>query len=309
MADKTGISWTDATWNPVTGCAKVSQGCRHCYAERDWHRMQHLPTYSGRTFTDVACHPERLDQPLRWRRPRMVFVNSMSDLFHQDVPDGFIDQVFAIMALANQHVFQTLTKRPDRMLAYLSTRHRQAHIERARVARIRLRPGGVCIDSEHYGGGNVWSRWPLPHVWIGVSVEDQATADERIPLLIQMPAAIRWVSAEPLLGPVDLAPWLRDGTPTPDQVDGPLGAHYLRHGAPLLDWVVVGGESGRKARIFDVAWARDLLHQCRASGVQFFMKQLGARPCGWSISSRSGADPSEWPEDLRVRQYPGGRHA
>ncbi|MCL4722888.1 MAG: DUF5131 family protein, partial [Rhodocyclaceae bacterium] len=112
MGDKTGISWTDASWNPVSGCAKVSAGCKHCYAEREWGRLQHLENYAGRAFTDVGCHPDRLDQPLRWRRPRKVFVNSMSDLFHEAVPDEFIDRVFAVMALAKQHTFQVLTKRP-----------------------------------------------------------------------------------------------------------------------------------------------------------------------------------------------------
>ncbi len=126
MSDNSGIAWTNATWNPITGCTKVSQGCKHCYAEREWARLSanhKATTYYGRAFTDVACHEDRLDQPLRWKKPRLIFVNSMSDLFHEDVPDVFIDKVFAVMALAEQHVFQVLTKRPKRMLAYLTSKN------------------------------------------------------------------------------------------------------------------------------------------------------------------------------------------
>jgi len=249
MADKTGIEWTEATWNPVTGCAKVSQGCKHCYAERDWGRLLHLPAYAGRAFTDVATHADRLDQPLRWRRPRRIFVNSMSDLFHADVPEEFIDRVFAVMALANQHTFQVLTKRPDRMLAYLSS-----------GARAEM----VGIEAEAIGGldrhtETLSQRWPfpLPNVWLGVSVENQAAADERIPLLLDTPAAVRWISAEPLLGLVYLA------------------EHGLHGGPGQLDWVVAGGESGPKARPMSIRWARDLRNQCAAAGVPFLFKQWG----------------------------------
>lgn len=266
MADKTGIEWTESTWNPVTGCSKVSQGCKHCYAERDWARLAHLPAYKGRAFTDVACHPERLDQPLRWMRPRLIFVNSMSDLFHPDVPDSFIDQVFAVMALAKQHTFQVLTKRPERMRDY-------------------LRCGGSCITVgirqaiERMGYQDIGAvDKALPNVWLGVSVEDQASADERIPLLLDTPAAVRWVSMEPLLGPVDLTSvrptifaatantltgwWTWDGGPT-------------RREAHTIDWVVVGGESGPKARPMHPSWARSLRDQCAAADVPFLFKQWG----------------------------------
>lgn len=243
MADKTGIEWTDATWNPVTGCAKVSQGCKHCYAEREWPRMTKLvPAYAGRDFTDVRCHPERLDQPLRWQKPRMIFVNSMSDLFHPDVPDDFIERVFETMATAHHHTFQVLTKRADRMYEF-------------------------CRDLPFI----------LPNVWLGVSVEDQAAADERIPHLLRTPAAVRWISAEPLLGPVDLERWINPVS----QVFGTL------HQAPLaLSWVVAGGESGPKARPMHPQWARDLRDQCAAAGVPFLFKQWGE----WI-----GADQEECP--------------
>lgn len=181
MGDKSGIEWCDATWNPTTGCTKVSQGCKHCYAERDWPRLAHLPEYRGRAFTNVAYHPVRLYPPLRWKKLRRIFVNSMSDLFHPDVPDAFIDQVFAVMALAQQHTFQVLTKRPERMLSYLTEhaaggRHVWPACQEIKMPRGRHKsaPG-----------------WPLPNVHLGVSVEDQETADERIPLLLQTPAVVR----------------------------------------------------------------------------------------------------------------------
>lgn len=196
MSDKTGIEWTDATWNPVTGCAKVSQGCKHCYAEREWPRMTKLvPAYAGREFTDVRTHADRLDQPLSWKRPLKVFVNSMSDLFHQDVPFEFIDRVFAVMALSKQHVFQVLTKRPDRMREYMHRLGRSAKI---------LDDAARTLGYTFEFAGKYMVTWPLPNIWLGVSVEDQAAADERIPLLLDTPAAVRWISAEPLIGSVDL---------------------------------------------------------------------------------------------------------
>jgi len=194
MSDKTGIEWTDATWNPATGCSKVSQGCKHCYAEREWPRMTKLvPAYAGRAFTDVATHADRLDQPLRWKKPRMIFVNSMSDLFHQDVPDSFIDQVFAVMALAPQHTFQVLTKRAKRMREYMSEGARASAVfDIMRNSEIGYLAGGDKLPPQ---------SWPLPNVWLGVSVEDQAAADERIPLLLDTPAAVRWIkSATPDAG-------------------------------------------------------------------------------------------------------------
>ncbi len=196
MSDKTGIAWTDATWNPVTGCSKVSQGCKNCYAEREWGRLSANPkamAYYGRAFTDIACHEDRLDQPLRWKKPRMIFVNSMSDLFHEDVPDDFIDRVFAVMALAENHTFQVLTKRPERMLRWFDPGFdNREHAVGQAMREIAAARGGDDAGLP---------EWPLPNVWLGVSVEDHATADERIPLLLQAPAAVRWVSAEPLIGP------------------------------------------------------------------------------------------------------------
>ncbi len=288
---KTNIEWTrndDGTsgcvWNPTTGCTKVSQGCKHCYAERDWKRLSKIPTtvYAGRDFTNVLCHPERLDQPIRWKRPRRIFVNSMSDLFHEDIPDAFLDQVFAVMALCGQHVFQVLTKRPGRMCDYVN---RLSRSEKRLEAAARILGYSFVFD------GIFLVSWPLKNVWLGVSCEDQETADSRIPLLLKTDAAIRWISAEPLLGPILI-------------------------GGTALDWVVCGGESGPSARRFDIGWALQLLDQCQRNAIPFFMKQLGAqathcdRPWDpvyttWQHQQdRKGANMQLWPEDLRVREYP-----
>lgn len=347
MSTQTSIEWTDTTWNPVTGCDKVSPGCAHCYAEavaaRFWHKTEHpilVATAEGETarprqFGDVQCHPDRLDQPLRWRKPRRVFVNSMSDLFHEDVPDAFIDQVFAVMALAPPHTFQVLTKRPARMLAYLSAEGVASRIaDQAQVLYVTRSSG--CLDNckiyplgPNAEFGHRWflDPWPLPNVWLGVSCENQHFYDERVPLLLQTPAAVRWVSLEPLLEWVDLN--LRG--------IGIAADHGALDGG--IDWVVVGGESGSKARPFRVGWARDVVSECRAAGVPVFVKQLGAQPIvpawrgshwAWGglirkdrearfvdadpdyrdwrvlLDSRKGNDPREWPEDLRVREWPVG---
>lgn len=257
MADKTGIAWTNATWNPVTGCSKVSQGCKHCYAEREWARLSANPkaiNYYGRAFTDVACHEDRLDQPLRWKKPRMIFVNSMSDLFHESVPDTFIDKVFAVMALAEQHTFQILTKRPERMFEYLTTPGRMDIIGNEAMPAVRSDCFGVL-------------EWPLPNVWLGVSAEDQESADERLFHLMNTPAAIRWLSAEPLLGPIDLED-------VPVGMNGPLRS-YGETNAPKLDWVVVGGESGPDARPMHPDWVEAIQEQCTQAHVPFFFKQWG----------------------------------
>ncbi|QOD81859.1 DUF5131 family protein [Chromobacterium haemolyticum] len=285
MSDKTGVEWTDATWNPVTGCAKVSQGCKNCYALRDWARLSAMPNtiYHGRQFTDVMCHPERLGQPFRWARPRRIFVNSMSDLFHPDVPFEFIAAVFWVMGVTCRHTYQVLTKRPARMVEFFQW----------------VTEGAIAFDddriSDHMPNNIEWKpssngrggydtcgpRYPYPNIWLGVSIEDQATADERIPLLLQTPAAVRWISAEPLLGPVDLETIRSNG----DLGEGQPWLHPLLgvvsdgHGDVCnvggIDWVVVGGESGHKARPMHPAWALALRDQCVAAGVPFLFKQWG----------------------------------
>ncbi len=276
MSDKSKIEWTEATWNPVTGCTKVSQGCKNCYAERDWARLSQNPktVYHGREFTDVQCHPERLNQPLRWRKPRRVFVNSMSDLFHENVPFDFIDMVFATMSVTKAHTYQILTKRPERMATYLSADATQARIDAA-LDFLARKHGWCACELE---------TWPLENVWLGVSVEDQATADERIPLLVQTPAAVKWISAEPLLGELDLSHWLMQIDPYRCGLeDDPLARVLMNQairdgcgdGIRCLDWVVAGGESGYKARPTHPDWALSLLRQCVEAGVPFLWKQWG----------------------------------
>lgn len=310
MGDITKIEWTDATWNPVTGCTKVSQGCKHCYAERDWARMVHLPAYQGRKFTDVACHPERLDKPLRWMKPRRIFVNSMSDLFHESVPDEFIDRVFAVMALAKQHKFQVLTKRPERMLAYLGSSDKRDEWASCGDAIARTMDLRRYVRLSHDGEpGNivsVFSRWPLPNVWIGASVEDQAAADERIQMLLQTPAAVRWISAEPLLGPIDLSRWVFDREKAiSDCMNGPSACNWDQADSVVpypLDWVVAGGESGPKARPTHPDWFRSLRDRCKSAGVPFLFKQWGEWisadqdecPVGGPSSRWMWADGAPW---------------
>lgn len=295
---KSKIEWTDETWNPVTGCTKVSQGCKHCYAERVWPRLKGNANHVcfGRDFTDVQCHPERLQQPLHWKRPRMVFVNSMSDLFHEDVPFYFIDQVFAVMALSPDHTFQILTKRPERMKEYFTSpsrvrsfckavgmvssvfigNSRKSWTKKYDTMRSRgankitawLTEGGCAHRHFKKTQPNAeypdWINWPLPNVWLGVSVEDQQTADERIPLLLQTPAAVRWISAEPLLGLVDLIGKDEQGS-----------CLHVYEGRPKIDWVVAGGESGPKARPMHKRWVEYIQEQCQFAEVPFFFKQWG----------------------------------
>ena len=301
MGQNTGIEWTDATWNPVRGCTRVSEGCRNCYAERvaarfsDAGQPYHGFAERGRPGSKwtgaVAAIPAQIALPFRWQKPRRIFVNSMSDLFHEALPDHIIDEIFAVMALNPQHIFQVLTKRADRMRDYMSRREtagqfgpdRHGSILRACspfLTTYRLAdpkrpelwtPQGRCKALEF--------AWPLPNVWLGVSVEHQEAADERIPHLLQTPAAKRFLSCEPLLGPVDL---MNDGNgplcgqePTFAEIKGPNAIHFLRHGGPRVDWVIAGGESGPAARPSHPDWFRALRDQCVAASVPFFFKQWG----------------------------------
>jgi len=277
MADKTGIEWTDATWNPVTGCTKVSEGCDHCYAETIAHRFAGTKAYPN--GFDVTLRPERLDQPLRWQRPRRIFVNSMSDLFHKDVPDEYVARVFAVMALAPQHTFQVLTKRPGRMRSFVQDvckcgRHGpMAHLRSSMMWAVSKanpdRMPGVPDDAEQLVQR---VEWPLPNVWLGTSVENQKWADVRIPLLMETPATVRFLSCEPLLGPITLTR-LHAYCPTHDFTGG-----FCSGPCPdvrLPDWVIVGGESGPGSRPMHPEWARSLQDQCQSVGIAFLFKQWG----------------------------------
>lgn len=286
MADKSRIEWTDATWNPITGCTLVDEGCRHCYAAHlitSWPAIGNHPSRKGLArknaageskFTgEVRFNQQWLDQPLRWTKPRRIFVCAHGDLFHESVPDEWIDKVFAVMALAPQHTFQVLTKRPDRAAKYLtSDRHLYIGEE---MMNNRPRTYDISKVAEAFGNEeepNVMPKdWPLQNVWLGTSISDQSSADLRIPQLLACPAAIRFVSAEPLLGPVDARPYM------PNELWNNLPSWKQ----PEIDWVIVGGESGPHARPMHPDWARSLRDQCVAAGVAFFMKQWGEwKPLG-----------------------------
>lgn len=310
MAEHTHIEWTDATWNPITGCTVVSEGCRNCYAMTlAGTRLADHPSRSGLTRRtadgrhvwtgEVRLNAQWLDQPLRWKRPRRIFVCAHGDLFHDAVPDAWIDQVMAVIFASPDHVFQVLTKRPERMRQYFASRttsHGEGWADRVHEHVIDLLPRMPTLTGRGRNTHKLASYSPLPNLWLGVSVEDQATADARISILLDTPAAVRWISAEPLLGPVDLVaslhrcgahrdgdcwrswcPQLRDNEPArsgrhcpADRWDGdPFTS------VNVLDWVVVGGESGPGSRPMHVDWARALRDQCRDAGVPFFFKQWG----------------------------------
>jgi protein gp37 len=309
MAENSSIEWTDTTWNPSTGCDKVSPGCGMarpgtddesagqtggCYALSMAKRLKAMgsekyqndgdPRTSGPGF-GVTAHPDVLTAPLGWRKPRKVFVNSMSDLFHEAIPDAFIARVFAVMAATPQHTYQVLTKRHGRMRSLLSAKW-FPELVTTWAWRDGVRPSTPLVEL------------PSPNVWLGVSVEDQKWADIRIPALLGTPAAVRFLSCEPLLGPVDLTSWMpagyakwscsgchrlyagphQDVCPGCDREGYWTGSHTGNgrpNGQPI-GWVIAGGESGPGARPMDPAWARQLRDQCQAAGVPFHFKQWGA---------------------------------
>jgi len=317
----TKIQWTEDTWNPIAGCSVVSPGCTNCYAMRrtaprlsknpatpQYHGSVQ-PSKGGYVWTGkigIAADTAFL-KPLRIKRPTMFFVNSMSDLFHENVPDEVIDRIFAIMALCPQHTFQVLTKRSTRMREYMTSAQAPARLpEIIRDAGYAAGMSSIhveaCADALHYEDKT--GEWPLPNVWLGVSVEDQTRADERIPDLLATPAAIRFISAEPLLGTVDLKRWLsiswqcsscrgyfsgehQNTCPDCGSVGGWCGSHAFNgRGRPTdtifpsqsgrgLDWVIVGGESGKGARPLHPDWANQIRDQCASAGVPFFFKQWG----------------------------------
>jgi protein gp37 len=300
------IEWTEEVWNPIVGCSVISPGCTNCYAMRDaWRKgfNPKTPQYHGLTRSvndkpvwtgEVRLVDIALLKPLRRKAPTMYFVNSMSDLFHEEVPDAWIDKVFAVMALSPQHTFQVLTKRAKRMREYFVSGREALHTRWLWAGRDML----GC-----YAGGVINGVWPLPNVWLGVSTERQQEADVRIPELLATPAAIRFVSAEPLLGPIDLY----NGDPDP-RLGGHKATHTFlgdwwqpgdnpkgpsRHG---VDWVIVGGESGPGARPMHPDWPRSLRDQCAAAGVPFFFKQWGewAPEPEWYADHRTSLACTVW---------------
>jgi len=336
----TGIEWTERTWGPVVGCDKVSAGCKKCYALAMGKRLRAMAEAdiaAGRNpgrkryYLDVVDDrgrwkgatevPEALGDPLKWRKPGRVFVNSMGDLFHPAISNEYIAAVFGVMAKCPHLQFQVLTKYISRACDWF--RWVQTEWDAARAAPSyapQSTQSDIVLGAAIAHGARIKVRlttppWPLHNVWLVTSVEDQPSADARIPRLLECPAAVRGVSYEPGLGPVDFTRIEDDG----DVYNALTGATQLRGiGAtvgPRLNWVVVGGESGPGARPFDVEWARSTIAACRDAGVACFVKQLGARPF-WCVDyprlgpidsalrDKKGGDPSEWPTDLRVRQYP-----
>lgn len=235
---KTKIEWADRVWNPTSGCTKVSAGCKNCYAERIAKRFWH-----DRSFNDVICHPERLDQPKKWKKPSFIFVDSMSDLFHQDVSRKFIANVWLTMQSAPWHTFLILTKRPDRMHEILA-------------------------DWTAGRDPLLWPEWPLPNVWLGVSAENQEAADERIQILLETPAAVRFVSVEPMLGQIYLRYYL------PRKIPLPRFKQDKNLIVSDLDWVICGCESGAGARPCNIDDIRYLRNQCLDARIPFFLKQM-----------------------------------
>lgn len=302
------IEWTEQTWNPIAGCSVVSPGCTNCYAMRiAGDRLKRHPKYAGLTMPSKAgpvwtgetrFDVDALTIPLQRKKPTRYFVNSMSDLFHESVSDVDIDRTFAVMALAQQHQFQVLTKRAARMRAYMTTPDRKRRIAgRAMdVSDLLAHQAGSCdarISLDHFSAA-FKPQGVFPNVWLGVSVEDQVRASERIPELLRTPAAVRFLSCEPLLGPLDLHEldidgrfliWPLEGTSECENEDGEPTADL-----PAIDWVIVGGESGPDRRDMDPAWARSIRDECAAAGVPFFMKQMTGK--------------KHIPEDLMIRQWP-----
>ncbi len=300
----TKIAWTNESWNPVVGCSKVSPGCLNCYAEKmacrlasmeeaGWEQSHICPNhnpFAGGKYSDVVdmavrkwngntyCDESALEKPLHWKKPRKIFVCSMGDLFHESVPFDFIDKVMAVMALCPQHDFQCLTKRHERRLEYLDfTTDNRGHAIEQRI--LDLTNGDVCIHVDD----------PLSNVWQLSTICNQAEADKFIPVLLQTPAAVRGISVEPMLGPLDIRKYL---------------VRYARHSKREklgCFWVIIGAESGPNMRYCDPDWMIDLVRQCKAAGVAVFVKQVHI---GTKDNFRLSKDMAEWPEELQIQQYP-----
>lgn len=308
MGSKSSIEWTDASWTPIrarnleTGkvgwhCTHATPGCEHCYSESLNKRLgTGLPFKPGHAKDiTVFLDAKMLTDPLRWKKPRMVFVCSMTDLFGEFVSQDWIDQMFAVMALAKHHTFQILTKRASRMMDYLNDPETEARINRAMDD----------IAPAHWHDREI-ETWPLANVWAGVSAEDQTRWDERVPLLNRTNAARRFVSVEPQIGRIDTCEvfgiWWNQTDNRWVSVDNRVRP----------DLIIVGGESGAGARQFRYSWARTIISTCAGAGVACFVKQVGAKPFDdlaeelpftpVSLVDRKGGDMEEWPPQLRIRE-------
>jgi protein gp37 len=260
---KTKIEWTEYSWNPVSGCTPISEGCQNCYAKRMANRLRGRCGYPADEPFKVTLHKDRLEEPLRWKKPRRVFVCSMGDLFHEDVSRWMRFEVMDIILQAKQHTFLILTKRPANMKEFFEWYYSKA---------------GRTIET-------------IKNLWLGVTAENQQRADERIPILLQIPAAVRFVSVEPMLGPVDLS--LSDGVDLSVSVGTGLkpGKSYLINS---LDWVICGGETGPGARPMRLNWVRSLRDQCQTAGISFFFKAWGEYGPNWLNDDNGKIEGSEW---------------
>lgn len=304
----TNIEWTERTWNPIAGCTKVSPGCKHCYAETMANRLAAMGqekyarvVTNGRWNGRISFDEHALTEPLRRKKPTRYFVNSMSDLFHEAVTDEMIDRIMAVIALCPQHTFQVLTKRPKRMRDYIRSIYTDGHWNEINECANAV---SLPVDNDF-----VWN-YPrdLPNLWLGVSVELQSEAEQRIPLLLETPAAVRFLSCEPLLGPLELRKWLftqhvgQQCSRCGDAGDPDWGWSPCDHATcefKPLHWVIVGGESGTGFRVMELAWAEDIRRQCAAAEVAFFFKQT----CG----NRPGLNPEAL--GARYQEFPQTRKA
>jgi protein gp37 len=335
MSDGTSIEWADATWTIAVGCTRVDHRCENCYAISFVHRKLHAshegltkirPKDAKRPGVDwngtVRTLPERLSDPLRWRKPRRVFVGSMTDLFHPAIPFEYIAAVFGVMAATPRHTYLLLTKRPERAREFFAWVEKRARDGLSifpddppawrigQMISVAARKSGTTV-------ANADAAWPLPNVHLGVSVSDQATADDAIPALLECPAHVRWVSYEPALGPIDFhaiqIPGEREGL----RFSALQHQHDDRFGSSerLIDTIVIGGESGPHARPFRTDWARDVIRQVHDTPCRAYVKQLGSKPEALDDSGiplplhlvdRKGGDMAEWATDLRVREWADG---
>lgn len=297
----TKIEWTTSTWNPITGCTPISPGCQNCYAKTMSRRLAGLYGYPEAPDNfKVTLHPDKLYKPLHWKKPQMIFVCSMGDLFHKDVLDEWIDQVFYIMVKCPQHVFQILTKRPERMHEYF---HTLAKLNEYPEDQNRIMRGGHIHYQEIHAAVIRYRKGESqPNVWLGVTCENQATADERIPWLLKTPAAVRFVSAEPLLEPIDFQnlhtsfEWYESGKIIEITIDGLQNTfHGITLGDERIDQIIVGAETGQGKRPMPASWARSIRDQCKEAGVPFFFKKdsMGRRTLDGEMYEEY---PDEWKE-------------
>ena len=285
MSKNTNIKWTESTWNPVTGCSKISAGCKNCYALRDWPKLakKENSVYFGRKFSDVAFHFDRLDQPIRWKKPRKIFVNSMSDLFHENLSYDTIDQIFMSMIVAHWHTYQVLTKRPDIMVDYL---HKRLPVIQEKMNNLKKyfteEQFKMHPELKSFEANSV--QIPFQHIWLGTSVENQKSAKIRLPLLkeIKQYSQVAWVSAEPL-----------------------VEAYSLKDYASDIDWFVLGGESGPKARIMKEEWVLNFVEECQKYHIPFLFKQWGEYAPINGIMTHVGVDAAgDLIHNVNYAQYP-----